>query len=233
MKKQIPVILGITRPAGNASSFKAAGVKLIPAEIKKSVFERDKHACQCCGFVADKYQDVYALNQDYSDVRLDNLATTCIFCHQCFHLEKVAEMHSGVFVWLPEITQVDLHHMARAMYIARLSQGPMADAARLALDTMMKRREDARARLGTDEPFVVSMVLKDFIGPRVYADRAQKFSGLRLFPLDRRIIKEAEMEFNQFPQILAYWRSKTGPFGGKVPSFWVDTYKDLLRKKAA
>ena len=69
------------------------------------------------------------------------------------------------------------------------------------------------------------------MGPKHYSMRDEKLKGLRLFPLDRRIIKEQDLEFNQFPQILAYWRSKDGPFGGKVPSQWKNFYAEL--KQAA
>ena len=137
-------------------------------------------------------------------------------------------MRSGVLIWLPEIEQSVLHDITRAIYVARISQGPMAEAARKALDILMSRREEARRRIQTDDPYVLSTVLKDFMTPRYYAERAEKLDGIRLFPLDRRIIKEAELEFNQFPQILAYWRSKDGPFGGKAPSLWIDIYKNAM-----
>jgi intracellular multiplication protein IcmJ len=142
-------------------------------------------------------------------------------------------MRSGVLIWLPEISQADLHHIARAIYVARISQGPVADAARKALDVLTKRREDAKARLGTDDPFILSSVLKDYISNNAYEARGPKLEGLRLFPLDRRIIREADLEFNQFPQILAYWRSKDGPFGKLQPKQWVDIYANLGLKSAA
>ena len=41
------------------------------------------------------------------------------------------------------------------------------------------------------------------------------------------IIKEGDLEFNQFPQILAFWRSKDGPFGGKVPNQWKNIYAQI------
>mgnify|MGYP000275845136 CR=1 FL=1 len=44
---------------------------------------------------------------------------------------------------------------------------------------------------------------------------------------NRRIIKEGDLEFNQFPQILAYWRSKDGPFGDVPPRRWVNLFYDL------
>ncbi len=142
-------------------------------------------------------------------------------------------MRSAILIWLPEISQTGLHHIARAIYVARISQGPVAEAARRALDVLTRRREDARARLGTDDPFVLSSVLKDYISDGAYDARTAKLEGLRLFPLDRRIIKEADLEFNQFPQILAYWRSKDGPFGGRLPKQWIDLYKSLDLETAA
>ena len=96
----------------------------------------------------------------------------------------------------------------------------------------MTRRDDVRNRVGTDDPYVLAQVFKDYIGPRHYAERRKKLDGVRLFPLDRRIIKEQDLEFNQFPQILAYWRSKAGPFGGKVPNNWLEMYKDAFKKTA-
>ena len=141
-------------------------------------------------------------------------------------------MRSGVLIWLPEIEQAALHHIARALYVARISQGPMSETARKILDTLMTRREDVRSRLGSDDPYVLSSVLRDYIGRRQYADRKRKLKGVRLFPLDRRIIKEEDLEFNQFPQILAYWRSKAGPFADKTPNSWIDMYRDKFPESA-
>ncbi len=226
--KNISIILGIARSAGNAvsegGSNKKAGASLSP-EHKQKIFERDDHTCQCCGFYSKKYQDVHFINNDYADMNDKNMATVCIFCHQCFNLDRVNGMRSGVLVWLPEIEQAELHHIARAIYVARISQGPVADAARRALDILMKRREEARERIGVDDPMILASVLQDYITPAHYKMRQQKLEGLRLFPLDRRIIQEADLQFNQFPQILAYWRSKDGPFGGKTPQDWLKIFK--------
>lgn len=155
------------------------------------------------------------------------MSTTCIFCNQCFNLDQVSIMRSGVLLWLPEIKQADLHHIARAVYVARISQGPIAEAARKSLDALMTRRDAVRARIGTDDPYILATVLKDYLTDSHYTNRDKKIDGVRLFPLDRRIIKEADLEFNQFPQILAYWRSKDGPFGGKTPQKWFDIYHQI------
>ena len=231
-----PLILGIARQSpskqkkGRAgSSGSSASNTGLSKDIKQKVLDRDDNVCQCCGFQSKKYQEILFKDFDQTNTDLNNLLTVCIFCHQCFHLENVSGMKSGALIWLPEIEQTTLHHIARAIYVARISQGPVAEAARKTLDILMKRREEAQARIKTDDPYILSMVLKDYLGPKHYEGRDKKLAGLRLFPLDRRIIKEADLEFNQFPQILAYWRSKDGPFGGKTPPQWISIYQQLAQ----
>ena len=241
MPSLLPITLGVgrivtqsalagtnkNRAGKNAGSVSSAGGNRLSAELKARIFERDDYTCQYCGFMSRKYQEINFLNGDKGDLSEKNLVTSCIFCHQCFHLETVNAMKSGVLVWLPEIEQADLNHIARAIYVARISQGPVADAARKSLDALMARREEAKARISTDNPYILAMVLSDYLGPSHYALRDKKLKGIRLFPLGCRQIKEADLEFNQFPQILAYWRSKDGPFGGKPPQQWVSIYQGL------
>jgi len=236
--EQYPVTLGIARPttggpkkqsgAGTSGSSSAMNTK-IPKDLKQKIFERDDFTCQCCRFKSKKYQEILHKNSIIQDQSEDNLLTVCIFCQQCFTLETVSNMRSGVLIWLPEIEQATLHHIARAIYVARISQGPVAEAARKSLDIIMARREEVKKRIHTDDPYILATVMRDYLGPKHYTGRVQKLDGVRLFPLDRRIIQEAELEFNQFPQILAYWRSKDGPFGGKTPPQWISIYQELIK----
>ncbi len=233
--EKLPITLGIARIPGSpltASNPSQQGGAL-PADIRQKILDRDNHTCRFCGFKSQKYQEVHALNGNMADMSVNNLVTACIFCHQCFDLEKTSQMKSGVLVWLPEIPQAELHHIARAVYVARISQGSMAETAKNTYETLIGRREEAKNRIGTDDPYILATVLRDFLTPRHYAGRDKKLDGLRLFPLDRRIIKEGELEFNQFPQILAYWRSKEGPFSGKAPHQWKTLYAQFLKNRAA
>ncbi|PZO88808.1 MAG: type IV secretion protein DotN [Micavibrio aeruginosavorus] len=223
--KLIPITLGIVRSPGNAQNAERNALAL--QELRPKILERDDHTCRYCGFKSQKYQEVHFLNGNMDDMRPDNLVTACVFCQQCFDLEKTSQMNSGVLVWLPEIEQYQLSHIARAIYVARISQGSTADAARSALETIMARREDAKARLATDDPLFLAAVLRDFLGPKHYAARNEKLAGIRLFPLDRRNISEGDLKFNQFPQILAYWRSKDGAFGDRPPSQWKTLYAKM------
>ena len=192
-------------------------------DLKEQVLERDDHTCRYCGFQSQKYQEVQYVGKTDA-MKPQNYVTACTFCWQCFHLDQVERMQSGALIWLPEIEQTELNHICRAIYIARISQGAMADAARDALETLLARKEQARHRLGTDSPRILATVLQDFLETPEYRLRVKKLDGFRILPLDRRIVREGELEFNQFPQILAYWRSKDGPFGQLPPRNWAELY---------
>ncbi len=198
------------------------------AELQQEIFQRDDYTCQCCGFRSEKYQEVLMRDGHSDNLSPENLVTTCFFCHQCFHLERVNAMGSGILIWMPELRQSDLHHLARSIYVARISQGVMAEMAKKTLEIIMHRREEVKRRLGTDDPHVLATVLGEYMTDATYAARHEKLDGVRLFPLDRRKIKEADLEFNQFPQILAYWRSPQGPFQGYNPVEWLPRFKDVL-----
>lgn len=219
----VPIHMGIARQSSAFLSDKQSDDYIA---LKSKILTRDDHTCQCCGFRSEKYQELLNISEGPSP-KDEDIITTCLFCYQCFYLDEVSRMRSGILLWLPEIEQADLNHIARALYVARISQGPMADTSKKILDTLMTRRADVRERLGTDDPGVLSKVLSDYISRKRYAERDKRLDGVRVFPLDRRIIKEQDLEFNQFPQILAYWRSKDGPFSGKIPNNWIDLYKNV------
>ncbi len=247
--------MGFLRITPGVSAFSDAG-RTLPAAVHKpsedvraQVLERDANCCRYCGYTAAKYQEVNYTGQlrkkdgSAPGVRAaggaggvpgaDHYVTACTFCYQCFHIEKIERMQSGAVIWLPEIGQAALHHICRAIYVARISQGPMADAARDAMEALLARKAEAVARLGTDSPQILASVLQDFLETSEYRQRADKLKGFRILPLDRRIIREGDLEFNQFPQILAYWRSKDGPFGEHPPRQWIKTFYDLRQEVAA
>ena len=211
----------------------SAGVYKVPDDVRNAVLDRDDYTCRYCGFQSRKYQEVSFTGQS-DDIRPDHYATACPFCYQCFHLERIDRMQSGAVIWLPEIGQAALHHICRAIYVARISRGPMADAARDAMEALLLRKEEAVSRLGTDSPKILSSVLQDFLEIKEYKQRLSKLKGFRILPLDRRIIREGDLEFNQFPQVLAFWRSKDGPFGEAPPRAWGEMFFGVQEKiKAA
>ncbi len=89
------------------------------------------------------------------------------------------------------------------------------------------------SRLGTDSARILASILQDFLEVKEYRGRADKLKGFRLLPLDRRVIREGELEFNQFPQVLAYWRSKEGPFADLPARDWPNVFFDMRDKMKA
>jgi intracellular multiplication protein IcmJ len=197
----------------------------VPEPVKAAVWQRDDHTCRHCGFRALRYQEVLVGGGNARDP--DQMGTVCLFCHQCLHLEEAAATRSGVLVWLPEIAQADLHWMARELYLAILTR-PAGERARRLLDAVMARRQPARERLGTDDPAELARRL----GAGQPEPGEAVLAGVRLWPLDRRILEVDGLEFNQFPQVLAYWRSPAGPYaagGGAARSHpWLARLEAVL-----
>ncbi len=139
--KKESLIIGVGRAVGARrvsvqSSFSPEDLK----SFKQKIFERDNYTCQCCGFQSQKYHEILHKDMNAGNYEEDNLLTTCSFCHQVFHLENAAEMRSGVLIWLPELSQEELHHVVRAIYVARVTQGPMSESANMVHVLLMARR---------------------------------------------------------------------------------------------
>ena len=228
--------LGVARPEDRKRLAEAAGSNEFHA-FKQSVLERDSHSCALCSFESKKYQDIAPKQGVAVDkalkLKAEDWQTLCQFCHQARQVDIAASMGSGVLLWMPEIAQEELNHIARALYVARVSQGPLADAARRIMEAFMKRREACKQRIGTDDPVLLTTVMSDYLEDKHYGTVAKKLDGVRLFPLDRRMVQEGEVQFNQFPQILAYWRSKEGPFSDHLPGQWIEHYLSLTGQDQA
>lgn len=232
MKLQ-PIKLSVKRTIWSTDGFKDHVHSSDPDASRKAILERDKHTCQFCGFQSQKYQLIHHINGFKDDFSDKNCLTACIFCHQCFDLKSVAEMGSGMLIWLPELGQAVLHHIMRAIYVGRITQGPVGDSARQAFELLTDRREEARKRLGTDNPEALAMVMEDFMSHKMYENSHKQLEGIRLLPLDKRMINDEELKnYNQFPQILAYWRSKNGPFADLAADKWLSELGPVLKNAA-
>ncbi len=193
---------------------------------REAVIGRANHICHYCGFRSQKYQQTAG---PYDAVTNSEAHAACIMCAQVMALDTVPAMRSGVLIHLPEMGQAELHVFARIIYVCRISQGKQAELAGASLDKLMERRAKARSLFGTDDPFVLANELAEAGNRAEYDAITNRAREIRLLPLDRRIISEADLEFNQFPQILAYWRSKDGPFGGLAPlQMDMGTFRDRI-----
>lgn len=126
-------------------------------------------------------------------------------------------MRSGVLVWLPGVTQEALNRLAPTIFAARLDRR-FQQQARALLERVMEARAAARERFDSDDPLALVELLR--AGAEARADGLMQ-QGLRLFPLDRRVVSQQALRFNQFPQMLAYWRSRRGRSGpSESPKHW-------------
>ncbi|AXI47320.1 hypothetical protein C1J03_15665 [Sulfitobacter sp. SK012] len=195
-----------------------------PKAIETSVHQRDCNTCAECGFRSGKYMNVHAPGR--GPHRTSAYRTLCNACFDVVCLDEAVKMRSVSFSWIPEIEQEELNRLMPNLYVARIgNHGPLT---KRILDIIFEeRRELAREKIPYTEVGDLVKAMEEG------ADDAQlhRFfnEGLRILPLDRRIIKEGKMEFNQFPQILAYWRSRSGPLNGSADSFAVIA-QDWLRR---
>lgn len=191
------------------------------------MFERDDHSCRFCGFRSKKHHEVVVDSLRPFDV--STMATVCIFCEATLFVDRVETMTNSVLVWLPGVPRPSLNALMRAIYVARISQGPIADKARAVLDKLMLRKTAVTDTLGSATPLAMAARLAQAPDEEAVQRVRHDLSDVLVLPLDRRIIREADLEFNQFPQILAYWRSKDGPFGGRTPPQWApETFDAIL-----
>jgi intracellular multiplication protein IcmJ len=193
------------------------------------VWRRDFDTCQFCGFRSAKYQTVVWLSATQLDI--NDLATSCVFCEQVLRVDVAFPQKSGVLVWLPQVSQVAINRAMYVLYMLRISQDTRAQRARALLDRLMGRRVGAKERFGSDNPEAAAARLRGDTAPehRASGDPNEAAAlGLRLLPLDRRIVREADLEYNQFPQFLAYLRSKNGPTDMQMPKAWA-TFDEFER----
>lgn len=85
---------------------------------KKRVLQRDHYTCKYCGFFSKEYQEIVNIDQNYKNNQIDNLATACSFCAQCFFIDSLGMdgNSGGHIIYLPEISQADLNNFCRVLY---------------------------------------------------------------------------------------------------------------------
>lgn len=228
----LPITLGVKRNLGAQQSGAAGKPKrrkpISKSELSKLIqqtLEKDSYTCCYCGFQAKQFQKAIPKDWAVNDPRDSEMVTACIFCEQCFALETVGPMASGTLIWLPEISQATLHHIMRAVYASRaqmdIAPENIKNCADRTFEVLFNRRGEAKRRIGTDDPMVLAAALLENVNEETFHKREEKFSGIRLLPLDKRMIPSNTGKDNdQFPRIIEYWVSDEGPLGNMPPANW-------------
>ncbi len=217
----LPLDLGIgLRPGAEASPQKPAS----KSDAEK-VLRRDDDTCRFCGFQAKRFQRVVPYLTGGKDLPY---VTACTFCEQCLSLERAGMMATGILIWLPDIGQAELNHIVRAAYVAREEKNDdeIVGAANKAIEALTARRTDAKKRLGSDEPLLLATALHENLTPEEQAAAGKKLQGIRLLVQDRYQVRTSKGDINNFPALVAYWRSPEGPFGQLPAAKWKEMFKE-------
>lgn len=229
----LPVKLDVRRKFGKAKDGSIIPFVPASADLKNRILERDDHTCQYCGFKSKKFQTVRRKDRNLPKDKISSWVTSCSFCDSCANLDQVGMQGSAILIWLPEIGQAALNHIIRAIYVAKTDDGDMADAARVALDSLMVRRYEARRRIGTDDPLILATVMLDSLTDSEFDDVTRKIDGIRLLPLDKVMMRGRDGEVDRFPEMLEFWKKSGSVFGKYDLNKWLKDLKSLSTKDVA
>jgi intracellular multiplication protein IcmJ len=221
----LPITLGV----GQAPvAGKGGAQSRIPTKDQtEKTLKRDDYSCRFCGFRSPRFQRTTFSSNISGDLPF---ATCCTFCDLAINLDRAGVIGSGILIWLPEIGQAELNHIIRAIYIAREQTGELASAANRALDALTTRRAEAKKRLGSEDPLLLSTVLTEMVDGKNIQDTLVKLDGIRLLPPDKHLMRTSKGDVDQFPSMIKFWASTQGPYAHLPVENWLDTFKTASAK---
>jgi intracellular multiplication protein IcmJ len=137
---------------------------------------------------------------------------SCVPCFLVRHLERETIAEEAVLIWLPDLSQAALNALANvvhrrlaaegALYLAAapfaVSSGETPNPALEAIRAIEMRRAEAETRFGTSSPHVLGEALMR-ARPNLYADRARRLGGLRLWSLGKFFVDGEDV----YPRLIA------------------------------
>lgn len=202
--------------------------------VRKKALDRDNYSCRFCGFRSVKWQEVHHFNDDHADNRLDNLITTCPYCHMCQHIGLAGSSREAILIYRPEITQAQLHNLVRTAQVAERAYEMMnadsqarrnstnfklvkeaSDAAKSFMATMKASADGARSLILTNDPLDLANVMM-LLPDETYDKRKDILAGIRLLPLG---VRNHGSE-NIMTQMVDAWRGPSGPYKNLEPNTW-------------
>jgi len=163
----------------------------------QKVHERDHFTCYYCGFQARDFQDLVNLDGNFSNNKIENVVTSCVFCTQCFFLETVGhnDFGGGTIIYLPEISQPDLNSMCHVLFCAMVNNTSYKVSAQSVYRNLKFRGQTVENHFGdgTSEPAVFGQLLIDYQMNAGKKDIVSEWvSKLRLLPSRTKFKKQIE-----------------------------------------
>lgn len=176
-----PIVLSIKRGRFRRDDLEAESADAGFGETKLAVQIRDAKTCHFCGFQADKWQDIHHGNDDHHDNRRENLITVCKICHACHHIGLAGMNNGGSIIYLPEISQVELNRLVRAMYvIGKVGSPEWRKRAGNLWQFLLSRQQPVTNALGSHDPIVLANALGS-ASKIDFDSRATPLAHLRFF----------------------------------------------------
>lgn len=150
-------------------------------EIRTKVFLRDDYSCRYCGFHAKRFQQIVAIDGNYRNNALDNLATACVFC---MHVQMLGLRNTNAkIIYLPEISQVELNQFVRVLFCASSMPRDISDLAKSLYQALRKRASVVEEVFGKDasDSLIFAQSLID-INPEAKKNQQKALAALRLLP---------------------------------------------------
>jgi intracellular multiplication protein IcmJ len=137
---------------------------------------------------------------------------SCVPCSLVRHLERETIAEEAVLIWLPDLSQAALNALANgvhrrlaaegALYLAAspfvASSSERPNPALEAIRAIEMRRADAETLFGTSSPRVLGQALMR-AKPDLYAQRATRLGGLRLWSLGKFFVDGEDV----YPRLIA------------------------------
>jgi intracellular multiplication protein IcmJ len=165
--------------------------------IRADVLKRDGYACCFCHFKSSKYQEVHHIDDNHQNNTVNNLVTVCTLCHQVFHVGLAGMRGAGFFAVLPELTQAEVNHIIRTIYVGELFEAQaVRDKYTSLLAIFESRGSDLAKRtfVGTDfsQPLVLAPMLSEH--DDIFNNRDVHFQDLRLVAT-REAFRPGQLEY--------------------------------------
>jgi intracellular multiplication protein IcmJ len=166
---------------------------------------KHRGSCPFCGVRLDKGREPFPCIDGSEE-------SSCVPCFLVRHLERETIAEEAVLIWLPDLSQAALNALANgvhrrlagegALYLAAspfaVSSSEIPNPALEAIRAIEMRRAEAERRFGTSSPRVLGEALMR-ARPNLYADRARRLGGLRLWPRGKFFVDGEDV----YPRLIA------------------------------
>lgn len=142
--------LQLIAQATNWERFKMRKKSAKFSQLRPKIITRDKKTCQYCDY---RGPDLEIVNADgnYANNAPANLVTACSLCAKTQFLDAYEMSYAGPdkLIYLPELSQVQLHHLIRVLFCKTHTEGEAAYNAKMVLAQLQDRAGWLDEKLGT------------------------------------------------------------------------------------